>query len=462
MAAKKIDGLYKRGRIYWASRDPVTGQRNVSTKCTDVEAARLWLRHRERLAADPAYKGSLDATFGEWSDTFLKSKRGKSEATREFNATKVKAILTVIPRETPLADITPGFVDHYVETRLAAPQPRPPHAYTVAREVRIIISTLAKAKRSGCYPGDLEALMPTDLEGRYTPRERSLTPEEVVAFVQALPTMRWKALAAVCVALGCRLSEACRLAPEDVDLDAGLVWIDGRKTSTSDRTLPVLSPYLPLLTFALSALPIGEISNVDRTFKLACARAEIARLSPNDLRRTHATLNGVMGLPDDMIARLLGHATVSMAKRTYNRTKAAQLAPVAERLLAQGTPVHIPGAMLQSSYSPPTNAPKEPDSGDEYQPSKPVVAGSNPAGRATNTGENWAPGDTGRYEETRPWPGRAAILLQSEVLADLAPLSPAELRSRRLRPASADDHTIVFAGRTQWPARARLDLGMGL
>lgn len=54
MASKKVDGLYKRGRYHWASRDPLTGKRNVPTKCTDLEAARLWLRHRERLAADLA------------------------------------------------------------------------------------------------------------------------------------------------------------------------------------------------------------------------------------------------------------------------------------------------------------------------------------------------------------------------------------------------------------------------
>lgn len=56
--------------------------------------------------------------------------------------------------------------------------------------------------------------------------------------------------------------------------------------------------------------------------------------------------------------------------------------------------------------------------------------------------------------------------IDAQVDRDLAPLSDAELASRRgglgILPASADDHTIVFAGRTQWPARARLDLGVGL
>ena len=303
--------------------------------------------------------------------------------------------------------------------------------------------------------------MPTDLEGHYTPRERALTHEEVVSFVQALPTMRWRALAAVCVALGCRLSEACRLTRDDVELDSGLVWVDGRKTSTSDRTLPILSPYRPLLEFALPHLPIGVLSNVDRTFKLACSKAGIPNLSPNDLRRTHATLNGVMGLPDDLIARLLGHATVSMAKRTYNRVKASQLAPIAERLLAQGNPVQISQEQLQPAYSCEKKNQKHAVSGDEHGPSKPVVAGSNPAGRATNPGKNPGQGDTGERVATRPCQGLTTILLQSvalasDVLADLAPLSRSECRRRGIRHSSEDSHEVTVWGRLQWPARARL------
>jgi integrase len=340
MASKKCDGLYKRGRIYWASRDPLTGDKGVSTKCTDVEAARMWLRERERLRANPAYLASRQATFGDWATKFLAGKVAKSEATLAFNTSKVKAILTVFPRDLPLSAVDAGAIDDYVVARLNSKGRRPPKAYTVTREVRTITAILAKAKRKGCYAGDLESLTP-DLDGHYTPRERSLTPEEVVAFVGALPNNHWKALAAVCVALGCRLSEACRITREDVELDSGLVWIDGRKTSTSNRTLPILSPYRSLLESALPHLPIGVISNVDRTFKLAAERAGIPNLSPNDLRRTHATLNSVMGLPDDLIAKLLGHATVSMTKRVYNRARAVQLAPVAERLLEQGKPVEF-------------------------------------------------------------------------------------------------------------------------
>lgn len=355
MASKKCDGLYKRGRIWWASRDPLTGDKGVSTKCTDLEAARMWIRERERMHANPQYRSSKQATFGEWATKFLAAKAGKSAATVDYYKFKVLALNTFFPDATSLSTIDSGTVDDYVEFRLhpvvkeGEPVRRAPTEATVAKEIKTLIGILTKAKRKGCYQGDLEQLHP-DIDGSYKPRERALEPWEVLKFLEALPNNRWRAFVAVCVALGCRSSEAARLTREDIDLDAGVAWIDGRKTSSSNRTLPILSSYRSLLESTLPYLPFGKVSNVPRTFGLACEKAKIAYLSPNDLRRTHATLNSVQGLPDDIIARLLGHTSVSMAKRTYNRAKSMMLIPVAERLLDQGNRIVLPAP----SYDPAT------------------------------------------------------------------------------------------------------------
>ena len=169
----------------------------------------------------------------------------------------------------------------------------------------------------------------------------------MVKFLEAMPTIKWASLVALCIAIGCRLSEGFRLASEDIDLETGVVWIDGKKTPGSDRTLPIISGFRPLLEAAMPQLPIGEISNVSRTFAIAAKRAGIERCSPNDLRRTHSTLLGKRGLPDDLVARLLGHQTTSMAKRVYNRAKAIELAPVAEKLLAMAEPLQLPAEVVQ-------------------------------------------------------------------------------------------------------------------
>jgi integrase len=410
MASKKCDGLYKRGRYYWASRDPVTGKA-LSSKCTDLEAARMWLKERERIHANPQYKASRSATLGDWSSKFFAAKKSKPSATQNYYEYKIRAILSVFPPNTALSSIDAGAVDEYVAARLRAPTH--PTEVTVMREVRVMIAILTKAKRKGCYTGDLEELVP-DIDGSYKPRQRALTPEEFVAFWHALPSDRWKAFAAVCLALGCRSSEAARLTRDDVELDAGLVWIDGRKTSSSNRTLPILSPYRALLESALPALPFGKVANVHRTFGEAARKAGILPLSPNDLRRSHATLNSIMGLPDDMIARLLGHTSVSMTKRTYNRAKAAQLAPVAERLL-EGNTITFGLNTLQSDDTARAEPQKPAENVDYHRTAHPDVSSSNPTELASNHEGIAAQTRTDEHRESQPCPGKTTILRQSDV-----------------------------------------------
>lgn len=349
MASKKRDGLYKRGDFFYASRDPLTREKGFATGLRDREAARLWLRERERMHADPHYRASKMATFGQWKERYLESKSGKSKATQAYYKFKVQALSSFFPDDASLSGIDGGVVDEYVEFRRR--QESKPSDATLAKEIKALVGILKRAKRKGCYTGDLEQLIP-DIDGAYKPKQRALSKDEAVKFLAALPNDRWRAFASVCFALGCRSSEAARLQREDIDLENNIVWIDGRKTASSNRTLPILSSYRELVVQAMPHLPFGAVNNVPRVFAAACERAGIEYLTPNDLRRSHATLNAVQGLPDDMIARLLGHTSVSMAKRTYNRAKSLALLPVAERLLEQGNRIVFPAPSYTGAASP--------------------------------------------------------------------------------------------------------------
>lgn len=391
---RKMQGFLRRGSVWHIVTDPVTGKQR-STGCHDEEAALLWRAERERLAASPELQAAKAATLGEWVRRFLAAKEAAHKAgTLSAGAlqairSKLAQVVRVLGVECRLSSIATATVDAYIEHRRGdcGHGEKPVSDYTIAREVRALSAVLKYAKRRGCYPGDLQALMPEDLQGHYTPRERALSEDEVVRLACAMPTRRWASVVAVCVALGCRLSEALRLAPGDIDFAASVVWIDGRKTEGSDRVVPIISGYRGLLEAALPELPIGKLSNVDRTFKLACKHANIERCSPNDLRRTHSTLLGARGVPDDLVARLLGHQTTALVKRTYNRAKAVQLAPVAERLLASAEPLLLPGHIVQISDSDRKTLKKLGKTGAELRPPEPKVAGSNLAWRAKKLGE---------------------------------------------------------------------------
>jgi integrase len=295
---------------------------------------------------------------------------------------KLGTVRRVLGDERKLSTINPGQVDLYVEQRRSEGV----SDNTIRREIREVVNVLKLAKRSDCYKLDLQALMPTTLDAKYRPRERALSVQEVVALLDAMPNRSARAFVAIIVALGCRRSEALRLRPEDIEVqivksfdgverEQMLVWIDGRKTVGANRVVPVLSSFVPLLKSAIDELPIVIIWNPDRMFKLACKRAGIERCSANDLRRTHATLVGEKGVTDEQIAKLLGHTTVTMTKRVYNRAKALRLAPTIERILAQSEPIDFPSAQSRTVVKSPGRAPKPRTRDESVVPN--VVQGGN-------------------------------------------------------------------------------------
>jgi integrase len=346
MASKSRDGLYRRGQFWWLRTDPIT-KRPVSTRCRDLRAARAWRAERERRAADPAHAAASEATLGHWARELVTHKaRTVSPATTDIARRKLGHWIRLFGPDLTLASMTPALFDQYVATRRAERAAEP----TVAKEVSIATQLLRLAKRAGCYPGDLQALRPLDLRATYTPRTRALTAPEVVRLLAALLPKR-AAVVAICVGLGTRLSEAFRLLPSDFDWEHARVFVGGTKTEKSRRHLPILSAYRSLIGSAVPHLPLERWSNYWRGLTEACRRAGIPPCSPNDLRRTHATLLAQAGAEKDAVRRLLGHASGRMLERVYDVPGVEQLRERVER--------GLPGSdLVQVRYTDGTPVPK--------------------------------------------------------------------------------------------------------
>lgn len=328
--AQRRGGLYKRGPFWWIRTDPVTGKAR-STKCSDLEAARRFFAVRERIAADPSHAAAETARLDEWIRRVIaaKERAGKSAATIEVYRTKLGHWLRLAPGAM-LAQVTPEFVDAFVEQR----RREDVSDHTISKEVSHLLTVLRAAKRARAYAGDLETLRPADLHAGYKPRKRALSRQEVQRLLAELAP-ELGALVAVCIALGCRLSEAQKLLPSDVELSLGRVHIGGTKTEEADRFVPVLSVYRGLLAAALPYLPLAPRNNICRDLAAACRRAGIEPCTPNDLRRTHATLLSEAGVDRDVTRRLLGHTTTNLVDRVYGQPSTAALAELAESSIAR-------------------------------------------------------------------------------------------------------------------------------
>lgn len=326
--------LYQRGKIWhcWYYEDGK--QIRKSTHCTDKAAAAAVLRDYERSAADPS-RVSSKTTLGASLNTLIDDREaaGRAAGTMRFIRTKGGQLARVLGRETPLARIDARAVDAYVQSRLSEGTAR----HTIGHELSVLRATLKLALRRREWAGVVEAVLPIRFEQGYRPRATFLTQEQLERLLDALDPGRAARVAWI-VATACRWSESSRARREDVGLAS--VAIRGTKTPESAATVPILATMRSLLERAIRDADgptdgpmFAYWGNCWRDIKHACERAGIHRVSPNDLRRTHATWLRQAGVSPHLIAAMLRHTTSAMVERVYGRMPADSLGDAVHREL---------------------------------------------------------------------------------------------------------------------------------
>lgn len=335
---------------YWSTR--LNGKR-VCTKQRDLEAARLWRREEERKAADPTYQASRATTLESAIETFLTDLKTakRSEKTLTYYATKLGAALAFWGGDKPIANITPATVQDFVAFR-TTPQEleggavsQPIEMSTARKEVAALVTLLNTMRHRGLYVTDPRTLKPPRLGGRYKPRKKYPTPAVFALIIKELERRNLHHRAAwlcACVATGGRLSEINRLRKLGIDFVRGLYVLDVTKTIETEgatRERPILPFAEPLLKYArrwgegvggLVLMP-WEPSNLFRVLKSVCEAVGCEPYTANDFRRAHASWLAQLGVPNNLVAHMLGHTTTAMVDKVY-----AQMTPqAAKALIAQ-------------------------------------------------------------------------------------------------------------------------------
>lgn len=322
--------LYKRGKVWWAWHQ---GQRR-STRCTDKRAAELTVAEWQREAASPAYAAARSVSLSDGAEHMIDNAKtaGRSERTIAYYEGKIGHLLRVIGDEAPLSAIDAKAVDGYMKKRR---EEGATHA-TLAKEIGALRRILRVAKRRGEYPHDIAAVLPEGFGTGYEPRRAFLSEKDAARLLATLSPKRaaWVAFA---IGTGARLGEINRARREDIDLKAGIVHLRGTKTKKARRVVPITTLSRPLVKLARrdgdgeGGLLFSAWDNVQRDLALACEKVGIGPLTPNDLRRTHATWLRARGVDAATIAELLGHVDSRMVERVYGRLTTDMLAASLER-----------------------------------------------------------------------------------------------------------------------------------
>ena len=340
-------GKFKRSGVWYGRVKDASGRwvkRTLNT--SDAKVADIRYRDLERREASPTYRAASEATFGAAADDFETSRRvkGCAEGTMHMYGIKLGHLERLLGADLPLARIDSTAVDRYIATRLreGAEHGHTGIRNTIGKELTALRGVLKVAKRAGKFTGDLDAVLPFEWATDYEPRRTTLTPAQAVALVAQLAerNLNRAACVAFIVATGARLSEALTATRGQVDLAKGFVHFQITKTRRKGRRekwVPITRLTRGLLEQVIAATAGRRVmfdrwANVTRDLAVACAKVEgCPRVTPNDLRRTHANWLRDAGVDTASIADVLGHADSRMVERVYGKLRPEQLK---ERVLA--------------------------------------------------------------------------------------------------------------------------------
>lgn len=312
----------------------VDGKRKVGTlRATDDEAADDAKNMAEARERAPAKLWTLEDGVAEVQLELRVANARK--ATFDYYKNHARILYRGWAAETPLHAITADDLRTYVEVRLAegiSPE-------TIwGKELQVLARVFNLAMRRG-------AVASTPFADVRKPKLRSkqfhwIPLEQMAPLIESIRT--WKGpvwgrnkqrdadIIETVVLSGVRRAELSRLRPQDVDMDSGRVFVDGKNRNRyvpiSDGLRPALSRLL--LRAGGKGLLIGGERKIEKIFARWRKRLNEPRLAPRALRHTFGTENAAEGTSPFDLQLLMGHANLRQTQGYYHGQDARSRAAV--------------------------------------------------------------------------------------------------------------------------------------
>lgn len=320
--------IYRRpgSLLYWAD---VPGEGPVCLETANLFLARQRAERRHG-ARDPDPPSAADVaplasppvptvTFA-LAEHLQRSAPDLAAMTRQIYLEKAGQLRRLLG-DVPLSELTRGHIDEYA----AARRGEGVSDETIRKELVLLRASLRTLRDLCLLPIPLEPLFPK-LRSRYVPRQRWLEPSEYAALVGKLSPSRQLYVQVACYT-GARRGELERMQAEDIDWGRGMIRLRGTKNEKAARFVPLHAELLAALApfRGKAGRLLRPWENVCRDLALACAKAKIPPVTPNDLRRTFASWLVQQGAPTFTVTKLMGHATEKMIHLTYGHLNAPAL-----------------------------------------------------------------------------------------------------------------------------------------
>jgi integrase len=321
--------LYKRGDTWYADYfDRAGRRRRDSTKTSDIKVARARLRELELATTDRAAHETetLNAALSYFVDVVHAASPAGTVRCYRQKSCHVSRLLG----DELLDRLTLESIERYIAERLKEGA----HKHSVHKELVVLRGTLKSAKTRDRFHGALDIVPRFD--AGYVPRTTYLTFEQFARMAQFLvppvkaarqrtlerrrSRLRDRVLHCLLIAYASpRRGELEALLWEHVDLHRGTIAIPKGKTVARVVAIhPMLQPALEAMHLGTGPV-VRPWTNMVRDLAGACERAEVPRVTANDLRRTFASWLIQGGVSNRIVADLMGHGTTRMVDLVYGR-----------------------------------------------------------------------------------------------------------------------------------------------
>ncbi len=284
-------------------------RKSLGTK--DRKLAELALKDFEVQLAKGKLGFVMDVPLSDFLEYYLKwSKATKAKRTYEAEVNACKKLLEFVEPTVKLSKITKQRVEAFKAFLIEKGYSRT-YANIILRHLKAIFQKAVEWNYVETNPFKVP-LFKTEEKVRY------LTPDKLSTFFSFINNPLHKAIIAFLFYTGLRLSEACNLLWEQVNLEEGYITVKNRRdyrTKTyKERIIPISSHLYPyLLTLQQhkkneKVIPLSYYS-VAELFKRYSKKSKI-HCSPHMLRHSFATMLASNNVSIKAIQELLGHSSV--------------------------------------------------------------------------------------------------------------------------------------------------------
>lgn len=305
----------------------VNGKRRYSKTYRRIEPARAWRAQAldGKLPDDdaPAGVNEPEATIEEvWRDFVRAAEKGTAlrRGRKTYNPDTIKEYDSVarnhiLPR---IGDRPISYLDSESAQRLVDAMAEDGKSVSRQNGAATAMQAMSRwASRRGAGKRVTNLDVPR-VESR-TPT--ILTPAAMADLIALCPTAGTRLFAGLAAYTGGRAFELVAIDRTDVDLDALTIRLPGTKSDAADRTVPILSPMLPLLSEAMpSSGPVLPSLRDSKALRAAYDGYYLAtrdawgkidpRPTPHHLRHNYISWLFAAGVPLPAIQKLAGHKAV--------------------------------------------------------------------------------------------------------------------------------------------------------